>query len=112
MSIYDSFDSGNKEKGKQEGKFIDRKLFVPLDIRDSSLHVNRGKKLDTVVTVTMVLIGIAIFIFIMTFKGFKDITGFSFIAVIIIYILFFFTVIYFISSKFIFKIDDRRFRYI
>lgn len=99
---------GNQNPDNQSReRFKDRLMFVPLDIRDSSLHVKRGKKLDAAVTMTMVLVGIAIFIFMMTFKGFKEITGFNFLAVICSYVIFFFVIIYFIASKFIFRIDER-----
>ena len=111
MDLYDSFGKPREEVSEKgdgtEKRFIDRNMFVPMDIRDSSLHVKRRTRVDMAVTVVMLLIGASIFLFFMTFKGFKEITGFSFIAVVCIYLIFFSTLIYFVASKFVFRIDEK-----
>ena len=96
--------SSTRERGPKK-KFIDEEMFVPLNIRDSSLNVKGSKNIDTTVTVTMVMVGLAVAFFIFTSKDFMNITGFNILATICIYIFAFTAIIYFISAKFIFKVD-------
>lgn len=88
-------------------RFKDRELFVPMNIRDSSLTVKRGKNIDTTVTVTLVLVGLAIGFFLLTAKSFMDITGFNFMITLCTYIFALTAIIYYITAKFIFKIDAK-----